>query len=158
MRINVSRRPTSFRVGEIAELGATQLVRGAMLVQQPRDLVCMAGEIRRELRRNHEIDRLSVALTQIDQTPRRRVRQHLAFRIPLERNADELGRVPVLLQLGDERSHQVLGTTPHERDLASQTMTRWIPIDAEAHILTRIDFANNSCTISRGRDALTCQG
>ena len=71
-----SRSATSSGVcAEVAIGGAGELVRGAVLMDQPRDLVRMTHEVRRKLRRDHEIDRTSVALAQIDQTPGGRMRR-----------------------------------------------------------------------------------
>ena len=87
----VAQRDVFIVVREVAVLGPAQLVRGAVLVDQPRHLVRMADEIRRELRGDHEIDRPAVALAEIEQPPRRRVRENFPLRIPLEGDADELG-------------------------------------------------------------------
>ena len=120
-------------VREIAVFGAAQLVRRAMLVNQPRDLVGMPHEIRRELRADDEIDRLAVALAQVDQAPRRGMREDLSLRIPLKRNADELGLIPVCAQLPMQRANVVLGATMHERNLhfadndALNTHRAWMP-------------------------------
>ena len=77
-------------VREVTVLGAAQLVRGAVLMNQPRNLVGVTHEIRRELRADHEVDGLAVRLTQIDQPPCSRMRQNLTLRIPLEGDADAL--------------------------------------------------------------------
>ena len=104
-------------VAEVAVLGAAQLVRGAVLMDQPRDLARMAHEVGRKLRGDHQIDRLPVALAQIEQPPRRGVRQDLVLRIPLERHADELRLVPALAQLPHQLPHVHLGAAVHERHL-----------------------------------------
>ena len=70
-------------------------------MNEPRDLVGMADEIRGELRADDEIDRLAVGFAQIDQPPRRGMRENFALRIPLERNADELGLIPVARAAAD---------------------------------------------------------
>src|SRR5688572_7493103 len=88
-----------------------------MLMHEPCHLVWMAHEVRGKLRRNHEVDRLPVALTQIDQPPCGGVREYLTLRIPLERNAHELGLEAAALQLTDERPDEVLCAAPDERNL-----------------------------------------
>ncbi len=86
-------------------------------MNEPRNLVGMADEIRRKLRADDEVDRLAVGLAQIDQPPRGRMREDLLLRIPLERNADELGLISVGAQLLVQRANVVLGAAVHERNL-----------------------------------------
>ena len=62
-------------VREIAVLGTAQLICGAVLMDDPRHLIWMADEVRRELRADDEIDGLAVALAEIDQPPYRGVRE-----------------------------------------------------------------------------------
>ncbi len=56
-------------------------------------------------------------LAQIDQAPRGRMRENFLLRIPLERNTDELGLIPVGAQLLMQRANVVLGATMHEWNL-----------------------------------------
>ena len=67
--------------------------------------------------RDDEIDRAAVALAQIEQPPRRGVRQDLLLRIPLERHADELGLVAARAQLAHQLADVDLGAAVHERHL-----------------------------------------
>ena len=64
-----------------------------------------------------QIDRPAVALVEIEQPPRRRVREDLVLRVPLERHADEFGVVAVLAQLAHELAHVELGAAVNERHL-----------------------------------------
>ena len=54
---------------EVAERRAAQLVGRPVLVDQPGHLVRVADEVGRELGGDHQIDRLAVALAQIDEAP-----------------------------------------------------------------------------------------
>ena len=45
------------------------------------------------------------------------MREDFLLRIPLERNADELGLIPVRAQLLMQRANVVLGAAMHERNL-----------------------------------------
>ena len=114
--------------------GAAQLVRRAVLVNQPRDLVRMAHEVGRELRRDHEIDRLAVALAQVEQPPGRGVRQDLVLRIPLERDADQLGVVAARAQLAHQLAHVDLGAAVHERHLRLADDDRIGPTESECGV------------------------
>ena len=78
-------------VREIAVLRSGELVGGPVLMDQPRDFVRVADEIRGELRADDEVDRFAVALAQVDEAPGRGMREDFALRIPFERDADELG-------------------------------------------------------------------
>src|SRR5262249_14401023 len=106
-----------FRVREVAVLGAAQLVRGAMLVDQPRDLSRVPRTIGREARRNQQVNRLSGARREIEQPPRRGLCQQLRLRLrpKRDRNLLDVGAAPP--QLVDERPHVQFGPAPDERDL-----------------------------------------
>ena len=104
-------------VAEVAVRRAAQLVGGAVLVNQPGDLVRVADEVGRELRGDHEIDRPPVALAEIEQPPGRGVGQDLFLRIPLERHAHELGVVAARVQLAHQLTDVHLGAAVHERHL-----------------------------------------
>ena len=86
-------RPVGRRFGELAELRAVELVRLAELVQQPDDLVRMAHAVRRELRRDHHVDRAAVRFGQVGEPPEERLAQHARARVPLERERDDVGLV-----------------------------------------------------------------
>ena len=102
---------------EVAELGAAQLVRRAVLVNEPGDLAVVAREIRRELRADDQVDRPAVALAEVEQPPCGGVGEDLVFRIPLERQRDALHGVPAGPELRDEAADVQLGASLHERHL-----------------------------------------
>jgi hypothetical protein len=77
----------------------------------------MPDEIRWKFRSDDQVDRFSVRLAQIDQPPRRCVRENFFLRVPLEGNADQLRLVPVQTQLLMQRANVVFGATMHERNL-----------------------------------------
>jgi hypothetical protein len=77
----------------------------------------MADEIRRELGGDDEIDRAPVALAQIEEPPRGRVRQDLVLRVPLERHAHKLCLVTARGQLPHELADVHFGAAVHERHL-----------------------------------------
>ena len=104
-------------VAEVAVFGSAQLVRRSILMDQPRDFPRMANEVRRKLRGDHQIDRLAVALAEIEESPRRGVRKDLVLRVPLEGNADQLCLMPALAQLTNELPHVHLGAAVDERHL-----------------------------------------
>ena len=117
-RINVSRRPdVELGVGEIAVWRAAQFVGGAVLVNQPRDLVRVPREVRRKFCADDEIDGAAVALAEIEEAPRRGVRKNLFLRVPLERHADELGRVAASAQLAHQLTDVNLRAAVHEWNL-----------------------------------------
>ena len=88
----IAQSDVDFFVAEVAVGGAAQLVGRAVLVHEPADLARVPREIGGELGRDDQIDRAAVALAEIEQTPRRRVRQDLFLRIPLERERHAIGR------------------------------------------------------------------
>ena len=102
---------------EIAVDGAGQLVAGPVLVDQPRHLVRMADEIRRELGADGQIDAGAVALAQVEEPPRRGVGEDFVLRIPLEGHAHQLGLVTVEPELPDQLPHVVFGAALDERHL-----------------------------------------
>jgi len=59
-----------------------------VLVHEPADLAGVASEVRRELGGDHQIDGAAVAFAQIEEPPRRSVREDLVLRVPLERQRD----------------------------------------------------------------------
>src|SRR5690349_19803480 len=88
-----------------------------MLVNDPGDFVRMPGKVRGKLRGDKQVDGAAIALAQVQQPPRGRMRENLALRIPLEGYADELRVQAVSLELSDELSDVVLGTAADERHL-----------------------------------------
>jgi len=106
-----------FGVTEIAVGRAAQFVGGPVLMHQPGHFPWMAGEVGRKLRGDHHVDRPAVALAQIQQAPRGRVRQDLVLRIPLEGDADQLGEMAAVPQFAHELAHENLGAAVHERNL-----------------------------------------
>ena len=113
----LAHRDVVFDVEEVAVARAGQLVRRAVLMDEPHDLVRVTHEVGRKLRRDHEVDRPPVALAEIEQPPRRGVRENLLLGIPLEGNADELGVVPGVTQLADQLTNVKLGPALHEGHL-----------------------------------------
>src|SRR5262245_8091273 len=63
------RRPVDRVLSELAELGPVELVRLAKLMEQPDDLPGMAHSIRRELRRDDEVDRTPIGFRQVSEPP-----------------------------------------------------------------------------------------
>ena len=110
-------RPRLGRLVELAELGAVELVGLSELVQKPDDLVPVAHGVRRELGRDHEVDRGTVGFLEVEQPPEERLRQHPLAGVPLERNRHELGVVIALAQLLDETVAHDLGTPANEGHL-----------------------------------------
>ena len=102
---------------EITEWRACQFIGGAMLMDEPGDLVWMAREVRRELGGNDEIDRPPVAFREVQQAPRTRVRENFGLRVPLERHADQLSVIPVQPELADQLTDMVLSTAADKRHL-----------------------------------------
>ena len=109
---------------EVAVRCSRELVGGAVLVNEPRHLARVTHEVRRKLRRDHEIDRTSVALAEIEETPGSGVRENFALRVPLERHTDELGVVPLAMEFFDERAHVILGAATDERHLGFADQNR----------------------------------
>ena len=105
------------RLGELAELGAVEVPRLPELVQEPDDLARMANRVRRELRRDHRVDRPPVRLLEVEQPPEERLREHALARIPLERHGDELRLVVARAQLRDEVVGEDLRAAALERHL-----------------------------------------
>ena len=104
-------------VAEVAVDGAGQLVGGAVLMHQPRHLARMPREIRRELRADHQVDGPAVALGQVEQPPRRGVREDFVLRIPLEGQRHPVGLEAPGAELIDELADQQLGAAPDKRYL-----------------------------------------
>ena len=97
------RARSSGRLAELPELGAIELVRLAELMHEPHALLGVAHDVRGELRRHDEVDRLPVRLGQVEQPPEEGLREHAGARIPLERDGDDLRLVAARAQLVDER-------------------------------------------------------
>src|SRR5829696_8465660 len=77
----------------------------------------MADEVAGEFRTDHQVDRTAVALAEVEQPPRCGVRKDLFLRIPLERDADQLGVVTARPQLANELAHVNFRAAVYERDL-----------------------------------------
>ena len=87
----------------------------------------MPGEIGRKLGRDHQVDGAAVALAEIEQPPRRRMRQDLVFRIPFEGQRHPIGGDAARAQLGDELLDEQLRAAAHERNLGLADQGRcWI--------------------------------
>jgi hypothetical protein len=104
-------------MGEFAVRRTQEVVDRPILVEEPRDLVWMAHEVGRELRRDDRIDRQAIRLSEIDETPRRRLRQELALRVPLEGQRHLFGSIAVASELLDEASNMELRAAVDERHL-----------------------------------------
>ena len=133
-------RTSAFGVRELAVRRAAEIVDRPVLMEEPGDLVRMADEIGRELRRDDRIDPLAVRLGQIDQPPRGGLRQQLVFRIPLERNRHALGAVAAARQLVDQAAHVQLRAAVHERHL------RLADEHGLRHVANRKLMMSPSCT------------
>ena len=113
----IAQPDVAFDVVEIAVDRPGQLVAGPVLVDQPRHLVRVADEIRRELGPDGQVDAGAVALAEVEEPPRRGVGQDLVLRIPLEGDADQLGLVAVQAELPDQLPDVVFGAALDERHL-----------------------------------------
>ena len=113
----VAQTDVLFRVREVAVRGPAQLVSGAVLVHEPRDLAWMSHAVGRELGRDDEVDWTSVAFTEVQEPPRRRMGQDFFLRIPLERNAHQLREMAVRAKLAHQLADENLRATVHEGHL-----------------------------------------
>ena len=86
-------------------------------MQEPDDLPWVPDRVRRELRRDHDVDRAAVRLLEVEQPPEERLRQHALARVPLERHGHELRLVAALAQLVDQALAEDLGASTDERHL-----------------------------------------
>src|SRR5439155_14521471 len=102
---------------ELAQGRAVELVRLTELMQQPHDLVAVPDGVGRKLRRDHEVDRASVRLVEVEQPPEKGLAQHTLARIPLVGNRDEIGLVSARAELGYQIFLEDLGAAAGERDL-----------------------------------------
>jgi hypothetical protein len=112
-----AQRPVLGRLPELTELRAVELVGLPELVHEPHDLVRMPDDVGGELGRDHEVDASPVGLVEVEQAPEERLGQHPLSRIPLERDADEVGLVPASSELRDEVVREDLDAAARERDL-----------------------------------------
>ena len=110
-------RPVRRFFGKLPQIGSVELVRLPELMDEPDDLVRVADHVGGELRRDHEVDGPAVRLLEVDEPPEERLREDAGARIPLERDRDEIGVVPVLLQLEREPLREQLRPAALERDL-----------------------------------------
>ena len=81
------------RVAELPERRSVELVGLTELVDEPDALVGVAHEVRRELRRDHDVDPLPVRLVEVEHAPEEGLREHPCVRVPLERHRHEVGLV-----------------------------------------------------------------
>ena len=93
LRVELEELPAEADVGlavfEVAVRCAAQLVRRSMLVDHPRDLARVPGEIRRKACGDQQIDGLAVAGREIQQAPCRRLREQFFLRLRAERQGDD---------------------------------------------------------------------
>ena len=114
-------------MGEVAVLGAAQFVRRAILVNEPGDLVGVPRKVGRKLRPDHEIDRASVALAEIEQPPGCGMRKDLLLRIPLERQLTSSVEYPRSRNSRNELTnmHSAPPCTKHLRLATSTSVRPW---------------------------------
>ena len=86
-------------IGEGGKGGSEQVVGLTMLVEEPGDLARVAHEKARELGGYHEIDRRSVALGNVEQSPRERLSHQLRHRVPLERDVGHVHAQAAALEI-----------------------------------------------------------
>ena len=77
----------------------------------------MPRKIGRELGRDHQVDGAAVALAEVQQPPRRRMRQDLVLRIPLEGQRHPIGGDAARAQLSDQLLDEQLRAAAHQRNL-----------------------------------------
>ena len=97
-----------------------QLVRRAVLVDQPHDLALVLGEVGGELQSDHRIDLQAVALGDVEAAPHRHLVGELARRVPLAGDLDEVGLVTRVAQGPDQGLGVRLRAAAHERGLRVQ--------------------------------------
>ena len=73
-----------------------------MLMDHPGDFARMPGEVGREASGDQQIDRLAVARREIEQAPRRGLRQQLLLRLRSKRQRDEIDVMAAASQHVDE--------------------------------------------------------
>jgi hypothetical protein len=112
-----AQRPRLRIVAELAQLGAVEVVRLAELVHEPDDLVRVAHGVGGELRADHEVDRATVRLLEVDEAPEEGLGQDALARVPLERDGDERRFVAARAQLVGELLREDLGAAVCERHL-----------------------------------------
>src|SRR4029079_19430394 len=102
---------------------------GAVLMDEPRDLVRMADEVRRKFRPDRQVDGRTIALAQIEEAPGGGMREDLVLRIPLEGDAHQLGLVAMQAELPYQLADVVFGAPLDEGDLGfaddDAHRTRW---------------------------------
>ena len=86
-------------LAELPELGPVELVGLAELVDEPDDLVRVADRVRRELRRDDDVDGPSLRLLEVEQPPDERLAERSRPRVPLERDPDQLDLVIAVAKL-----------------------------------------------------------
>jgi hypothetical protein len=86
-------------------------------VHEPDALVRVLDRVRRELRRDQQVDSSTFDFVEVEQPPRERVREDTRARVPLERNRDERGLVPARVQLCRQTLREYFGAAVCERHL-----------------------------------------
>jgi hypothetical protein len=112
---------------EVAVRRAAQFVGGAMLMDHPGDFARMPGEVGGKSSGDEEIDRLAVARREIEQPPRRGLREELLLRLRAKRQRDEIDVKPAVSQHVDEGSDVQLGAAGDKRHVSvgDQDSLRW---------------------------------
>src|SRR4029079_14997234 len=95
---------------------------GAVLMDEPRDLVRMADEVLRKFRPDRQVDGRTIALAQIEEAPGGGMREDLVLRIPLEGDAHQLGLVAMQAELPYQLAGAGVGapTAPRGAELARE--------------------------------------
>ena len=91
-----------------------QLVRAAVLVDQPHDLALVLHEVGGELQRDHRVHLQTVGLGDVEGPPHRHLVRELPRRVPLAGDRHELGLVAGRLQRAHERLGVGLGAAARE--------------------------------------------
>jgi hypothetical protein len=108
------------RRAELSEVGAVELVCLAELVYEPDALFSVTDDVRRELRRDDDVDGPAVRLVEVEHPPEERLGEHPRAGIPLERHRDEVCVVAARTELGDELVREDLGSPPREGNLGAE--------------------------------------
>ncbi len=101
-------------VGETAVRGSVEVVDLAVLMKEPGHLERMLHEIRRELRRDHHVDRNPIRLRDLEKAPDQGLFHDVLNRIPFEGDVHHVDQEPAGLQRGGELRRQDLGPADDE--------------------------------------------
>ena len=136
------------RLGELPERRPVHVPGLAELVDEPDHLARMPHRVRRELRRDHRVDRAAVRLVEIEQPPQERLRQHALAGIPLERHRHQLGLVVARAQLLDEIVGEDLGAAALERHLRNAHGQPHRPLSSSSTRRARSSTSRSSASLT----------